>query len=98
MRKFAPLLTATVTVVLAAIVCGKDDDGGPNDRGQGSGSLGSLRPGISINEALSSDLLGALLVNGYLVIRGGEHDDPEEVRLCEALAESYPPQCSSGFC
>jgi hypothetical protein len=57
------------------------------------GTSSGVGPGISVAEALASDLDGPLLVNGFLVIRGGESDDPEVVRLCEALAEAYPPQC-----
>jgi hypothetical protein len=45
-------------------------------------------PGISVSEALATDLTGPLLVNGYVVITA------EETRLCEALAESHPPQCA----
>lgn len=42
-------------------------------------------------EARASRLEGPLLVNGYVVVEG------ERVRLCEALAESYPPQCGGAF-
>jgi hypothetical protein len=44
-------------------------------------------PGLSVSEALASDLFGPLLVNGFIVIRDGE------TRLCEVLLESFPPQC-----
>ena len=44
-------------------------------------------PGISIDEALGSDLDEPLLVNGNLLAQGND------VRLCSALAESFPPQC-----
>lgn len=47
-----------------------------------------MGPGISIDEALASDLEGALLVNGTLLAQG------EEIRFCSALAESFPPQCA----
>jgi hypothetical protein len=40
-----------------------------------------------VQEALESDAEGPLLVSGALVARG------DDVRLCSALAESYPPQC-----
>ncbi|NOY54557.1 MAG: hypothetical protein GXP34_01070 [Actinobacteria bacterium] len=43
-------------------------------------------PGISVTEALESDLAGPLLVNGFLVTTA------DGVYLAEALAESYPPQ------
>lgn len=44
-------------------------------------------PGISVQEALASKLNVPLLVRGYIVAAGGG------IRLCDALAESYPPQC-----
>jgi hypothetical protein len=44
-------------------------------------------PGISIEEALVSASAEPLLVSGNLLADG------EEVRLCSALAESFPPQC-----
>ena len=57
---------------------------GPTDGGGGGVGVG---PGISVEEAIESTLDGPLLVNGYLVA------SQDEVRLCSALAESYPPQC-----
>ena len=42
---------------------------------------------ISIVEAFASNLEGPLLVNGHL------HVQNDQVRLCELLAESFPPQC-----
>ena len=45
-------------------------------------------PGISVQEALDSELDEALLVNGALFI-----DENGDAVLCEALAESFPPQC-----
>ncbi len=45
-------------------------------------------PGIGIEEAISNGGAEALLVNGALVA------DPDgRVLLCDALAESFPPQC-----
>ncbi len=44
-------------------------------------------PGLSVSEALASDLDGPLLVNGFIVIRDGE------TRFCELLLESFPAQC-----
>lgn len=43
--------------------------------------------GLSVAEALASDLDGPIAVGGYLVA------DADGVRLCDVLAESYPPQC-----
>ena len=46
-------------------------------------------PGISVPEAIASaGTVGEVLVNGNLFI------DPDgTVRLCDAIAESFPPQC-----
>lgn len=45
-------------------------------------------PGISIEEAIGNGGGEPLLVNGALVV------DPDgRVLLCDALAESFPPQC-----
>ena len=46
-----------------------------------------MGPGISVSETLTSSLSGPLLVNGFIVAVSAD------VRLCAALAESYPPQC-----
>jgi hypothetical protein len=53
----------------------------PTSAGLGAG------PGISIEEALAAGSGETLLVSGNLLADG------EEVRLCSALAESFPPQC-----
>ncbi len=76
------LLALALALALAA--CGGGDDG--ND---GGGSAAPA-PGeaLSVEGALASTLAGPLLVRGYIVARDGE-----PVRLCDLLAESYPPQC-----
>ena len=72
--------------MLLAAACDDDDDAGDDDAGATATPPSSaVGPGISIAEALDSTLDGPLLVNGALVIRS------DEVRLCEALAESFPP-------
>lgn len=43
--------------------------------------------GLTVSEALTTDATGILAVGGFLV------DDGTTARLCEALAESFPPQC-----
>lgn len=43
--------------------------------------------GLTIPEALATDAIGVLAVRGNLF------DDGTGVRLCEMLAESFPPQC-----
>ena len=74
MRFLLPLL-----VVLAG--CGSAEPERP------AAPPSAIGPGLSVAEALESDLEGPLLVRGVLVERDGE------LRLCSAILESYPPQC-----
>ena len=46
---------------------------------------GDRAPGISVEQAVDAE--GPAVVNGSLLAQG------EDVRLCAALAESFPPQC-----
>lgn len=52
-------------------------------------SAGAAIPGggLSVQDAIDSELDGPLLVKGYLIERAGE------LRLCDAILESSPPQC-----
>jgi hypothetical protein len=68
---------AALLVAVLPVACGGDDD----DAG-GTGTTA-----ISIDEALASDSTEPLLVSGNLLAVG------DEVKLCYALAESFPPQC-----
>lgn len=80
-----------VTLVIGA--CSDEDlvtPGGPSAGGSTSGGA-ATGPGLTVAEARSSKLDHPLLVNGFVVADG------ERVRLCEALAESYPPQCGGAF-
>ncbi len=43
--------------------------------------------GLTVSDALASDATGVIAVRGFLVA------DQSGARLCEVLAESYPPQC-----
>ena len=43
--------------------------------------------GLTITEALEGEATGVIAVQGFYV------DDGSGARLCEALAESFPPQC-----
>jgi hypothetical protein len=43
--------------------------------------------GLEVSEALAGDAAGIIAVQGYLV------DSGSGAKLCEALAESFPPQC-----
>lgn len=44
--------------------------------------------GLTVAEAIASDLDETLAVGGFLLA------DADGVRLCDVLAESYPPQCA----
>lgn len=57
------------------------DDGAVN-----SGGL-VIDGGLTIPDALTTDATGIIAVQGFLI------DDGQEARLCELLAESFPPQC-----
>lgn len=60
----------------------------PIDGGVVSPSSGMVVDGgLTISEALASTATGVLAVQGFLL------DDGSGARFCEALAESYPPQC-----
>jgi hypothetical protein len=84
-------LALIATLAVAALAACGGDDAPADDAASGStvpqtSGLGA-GPGISIDDALASDSDEMLLVNGNLLAQGGE------VRLCSALAESFPPQC-----
>jgi hypothetical protein len=86
-------LIATLAAAAAVAGCGGDDapEAPADDAAAGStvpqtSGLGAGPP-ISIDEALASGSDEMLLVSGNLLAL----DD--EVRLCSALAESFPPQC-----
>ena len=82
-------LFATLLVALVLVGCGDSDDGAPAATGTSVPQTSALGagPGISIEEAIAANTDEPLLVNGNLLAQGGE------VRLCYALAESFPPQC-----
>ena len=50
-----------------------------------------LGGGLTVPEALQTDAVGTIAVQGFVVL------DAQGTRLCEALAESYPPQCGGAF-
>jgi hypothetical protein len=77
-------LLAALLTAAALAGCGGEGDSG-SDTGGGDAGRG---PGLSIEEAIASELDELLLVNGNLLAIG------DEMRLCSALAESFPPQCS----
>ncbi len=82
------ILILLVFLAIASVVpaaCG-DDQGD-----LASGPISGVGPGISIDEALTSNLKGPLLINGLLHVEEGQ------VRLCAVLMESFPPQCGGSF-
>jgi len=79
-------------LLLGAAGCGSTDDSSSADSPDGSSapdSQGAPIPGggLSIQEAIDSDLDGPLMVKGYLIERDGK------LRLCDAILESSPVQC-----
>ncbi len=78
--RYRAVMVLAAILALAGAACG---GGGDEEPVTGS----AVGPGISIEEALAFDGEQPLLVNGVIVASG------EEVRLCSALAESFPPQC-----
>ena len=93
MRRVAALGVLLLALALVTLACGDGDetvDPGPaSDPGpvSGGGPSQAVGPGISVQEALDSDLDGPLLVNGFLIT---DSDGP--LYLSEGLAESLPPQ------
>lgn len=77
-----------VAVLLALVVAGCGEVV-PRDSGPISPPGSGMGPGISVTEALASQLEGPLLVNGWLWSRDGK-----EVRLCTGLTGSTPPRCA----
>lgn len=111
MHRLIAMLAATLLLAACAAQgdqpIGDDDPAptGPGTHSPGDGDVAqadailvieegatATGPGISVNEALAqagSDQ--PLLVNGSLFI-----DAEGNVLLCEAMAESFPPQCGGG--
>lgn len=48
---------------------------------------GPPAPGVPVGTVIDTSIDGGFAISGYYVADG------ESVRLCEALAESFPPQC-----
>ena len=87
MKTFTLLASLVAAAALAG--CGGEDENEPADAGtsvpQTSHTVAG--PALSIEDALAAGSDEPLLVTGNLLSQGGE------VRLCSALAESFPPQC-----
>ena len=84
-KLLVPLLVLGALFVAA---CGSDDDAEPAPTRQQPPIAGiGAGPGISIDEAIALESPEPVLVNGWVYARG------DEIRFCDAIAESYPPQC-----
>ncbi len=86
MRLSVAIGSLAAALALVGASCGSDkgdtsDDGAP--------AAGAAIPGggLTIEEALETTAEGPLVVAGYLIEQG------DEIRLCSAILESYPPQC-----
>ena len=89
MKRIIALLAVVTLASVVAAACG--DDGHLVSR-----PVGGVGPGISIGEAsigeaLTSNLTGPLVINGFLHV---QHD---QARLCEGLVGSFPPLCAGRF-
>jgi len=101
MRRVIPTVLIAIVLSACASTGGdepvSDDDPSQPDPGTGTtadailiiqdGAIAS-GPGISVTEALAFVGGEPVLVNGALFI-----DEEGGVLLCEAIAESFPPQC-----
>lgn len=85
---------AAAVVVMLVTACGGGSGGdglyGGGDEPSGGPAAGAPAPGgaLTVSQALDSASGEPLLVQGAVVAAAGQ-----PVRLCELLAESYPPQC-----
>ncbi len=96
MKRILVLLAVVTIASVVAAACGDDDGDDDGDLvsspiSGGPGISSGVGPGIFVGAALISNLTGPLLVNGHL------HAQNDDVRLCEVLAESFPPQCAGRF-
>jgi hypothetical protein len=87
--KALKLIVPVLTVgALAVAACGSDESNADQPPTQPPAVAGlGAGPGISIEEAIALGSPKPVLVNGWVHAQGGE------VRFCDAIAESYPPQC-----
>ena len=75
-------LIGVVALSLGLAACG----GGGGDDSGASGN--AVDEGITVEEAILVDLFGPVLVSAILVETDGE------LKLCDSVMESQPPQCS----
>ena len=86
MSRIVSVLSGLMLATLILACSGDEDD--PREDSVSGGASAAMGPGISIQEAKTSSLQGALLINGFLFVEGND------VRFCSELAESSPPQCA----
>jgi hypothetical protein len=84
MRRLLPLL---IMFALGLAACGSDDDGEPAPQPQPPVAGIGAGPGISIDEAIALESDEPLLVDGNVWADG------DKIYFCDAVLESYPPQC-----
>lgn len=93
LMRIPPVVALAAAVVLAVAGCAEapgDDAAAPSPTSPSGGAAqGAPAPdgGLTVGQALSSGLDGPLTVRGFLI------DDGGQVRLCDLVLESYPPQC-----
>jgi hypothetical protein len=83
----APLASDAATDEPADLLPINDGPAGAPNEPVTPGVPWSTELSMSVSDALSGDVTGAAAVKGFLVVDGGG------ARLCEVLAQSYPPQC-----
>ncbi len=86
MRLSVAISSLVAALALAGAGCGSDEGGAPHDSATAAGAA-IPGGGLTIEEALETTADGPLVVAGYLIEQG------DEIRLCSAILESYPPQC-----
>jgi hypothetical protein len=83
-----PLLPLLIALALGVAACGSEADSEPTNPPPAPPIAGiGAGPGISIDEAIALGSDEPVLVNGWIHAEGGV------IRFCDAIAESYPPQC-----
>ena len=88
MKTLKLLVPVLIVGALAVAACGADESDAdrPSTEPPAIAGIGA-GPGISIEEAIALESPEPVLVNGWVHAQGGV------IRFCDAIAESYPPQC-----
>jgi predicted small secreted protein len=85
MRRPMKRLALIAVLVLSLGLAGCGGGGGGGDDSGGSGN--TVDEGITVEEAILVDLFGPVLVSAILVETG------DELKICDTVMESQPPQC-----